>query len=103
VSTRYFSGVIGSVNAMLDELLDLTQVDGTAVLAACLGHGDIPWQRQDRSIGAMLEVGLCPTHGLRLTTPNTWCGLLDGTRNLLAPTPPRGRVEPIPVRRWQTG
>ena len=105
VKTRYFHSVVDATNDLIDALFDLPPTTGNAVLAAIVGHGDIPWQKQDGSKGALLEVGLCPTHGLKLPTPNAWRGLLDGTRNLLAPTPPRlGHViEPSPVRIWRQG
>jgi hypothetical protein len=97
---RFFYDIVGAANAMLEELFDVRPVSSAAFLAACFAHGDICWQRPDASQGALLEIGLCPTHGIKLTRPNRWRALLSGEANLLAPTSPRVGPfsEPSPVR-----
>jgi hypothetical protein len=105
VKSRYFHDILADANQLLDELLDLRLVDGIAFLAAALGHGDVKWQESNGRVGALLEIGLCPTHGIPCSTPNAWRGLLDGTRNLLAPVAPSPlrQPEPSPVRFLQNG
>ena len=64
VKSRYFHDILADANQLLDELLDLRLVDGIAFLAAALGHGDVKWQESNGRVGALLEIGLCPTHGI---------------------------------------
>jgi hypothetical protein len=87
VSKYSFIHFVDAANDLLTEHLHGSSVSGTAVFGAMLAHADIPWRKADRSIGQMLEVGL-NEHAGRMCE-NAWRGLLDGTRNLMTPTPTR--------------
>jgi hypothetical protein len=74
--SRYFHAIVDEANRLLDEVLGLTKIDGIAFMAAILAHADVPWQEANSRLGALLEIGLCPTHGIRLARPNRWRALV---------------------------
>jgi hypothetical protein len=78
---------LDSANELISQHLKGSSVSGCALLGAVHAHCDIPWRKPDRSLGQLLEIGLDPYVGRR--SENHWRGLLDGTRNLMQPTPPR--------------
>ena len=96
------SWLLQQANENIIESVYWQPIEAPAFFLACRAHCDVPWQEHNGSLGALYELGLQPWTGKRLETPNAWRGLLDGTRNLLPPTPPRERfkVEPSPVRFW---
>ena len=61
---------------------------------------DVPIRFANPGVGQLQEVGLDQYSGLPCR--NHWAGLLDGSRNLLAPTPPPAALqraaEPNPTR-----
>jgi hypothetical protein len=85
-TTRYFASILDDANVFLTTRLRWQAIGGRAFLAAIVAASDVPWRRAEPAIGQLLEVGLDPFSGLR--TRNRWRGLIDGTANLIAPTPP---------------
>jgi hypothetical protein len=63
------------------------EIDGSAVLAAVISHGDIPWRAANPGKGALLEVGMNPYSGIKCS--NAWRRVLQG-EPLLEPLGPRG-------------
>ena len=104
MKARFFHSIVDDGNDLLVELLDMRPVDGVSFLAAALAHADICWQEANGRLGALLEIALDRHSGRPLTTPNKWRALLDGSANLLPPTPLLSRQgEPSPVRFHQNG
>lgn len=85
---QYFRSHVDSANDLLQRLgLGDIEIEGNAVLAAIVAHGDIKFRLANRAIGQMLEIGLSPLSGLPCSTPNAWRAVL-ATGRLLSPTPP---------------
>lgn len=86
---RYISGFVDNANAMLG-LANLPSIDGSEFVISCLAVGDVHWQKPDRSVGALLEVGLDQFRGAPCS--NRWRSILGGSP-LLKPTPPPKREQ----------
>jgi hypothetical protein len=95
-SRHYFSFWTDVANERLRQR-DGRSISGDALLAAIIGHNDVPWHRQDPDIGQVLEVGIDPYSGSPCT--NAWRGLLRG-EPLRPPLPspsliPRGPIKVV--------
>jgi hypothetical protein len=77
-ATRHRAVSTGAVSQAHDVLqrLGLCAVEGPAVLAAILAHGDIPWRAHNQRAGQPLEVGIDPYSGTRCS--NRWRAVLAG-------------------------
>lgn len=85
-TSRYFHSFVDDANTLLRTYWTAKPVSGTALLAAVIAHGDVPWRPANRAVGQLLEVGLDPHAGVRCS--NAWRQILEG-RPLRAPLPPR--------------
>lgn len=81
-SLHYFSFYLDAANRRLEDV-NLAPISGNALLIACIAWGDIPWQRPDRFVGALLELGLDEWSGRRAN--DVWKDVLTGERGLLPP------------------
>jgi hypothetical protein len=70
-----FYSHVDNCNDVLQRL-GLRAVEGAAVLAAILAHGDIPWRAHNPRRGQMLEVALAPFTGRKCN--NRWRAVLTG-------------------------
>ncbi len=98
-TARYFHSFVEDANALQREYWRAHAVSGSALLAAIIGHGDVPWRPVNQAVGQLLEVGLDPYSGIRCS--NAWRGILEG-RPLRSPLPPRRifreQAMPSPMR-----
>jgi hypothetical protein len=86
-STKYyFHHFIDAADSMLRGRWDAQSVSANAVLAAVIGHADIPWIRAEPKAGVLLSVALDLNHGKPCA--NTWRDVIEGRANLLPPTLP---------------
>lgn len=80
-------------HAWVDDACDLLErqgaqsVEGPSFLAAIIAAGDVFFQLADPPNGALVEVGLNPHTGRRVS--NVWRDILSGRANLLPPARPR--------------
>jgi hypothetical protein len=88
---RYFQSWVSVANELL-KASGMTPIDGRDMMAACLGHGDICWRRQDPSVGSLLEIGV--DESLGGDCRNSWRDLLAGRPTLAPVTPPADRCHP---------
>ena len=91
----YFSHFVDLANERL-AMIDREAVDGNAFLVACVAHADVVYQRPDRMLGAVLEVGLNEHAGRPCS--NAWRKVLTGEALLLKPVA-RGNWRVKPSRR----
>ena len=96
----YFSHFVDLANERL-AMIDREAVDGNAFLVACVAHADVVYQRPDRMLGAVLEVGLNEHAGRPCS--NAWRKVLTGEALLLKPVAPRqlAREAVTPPRVWR--
>lgn len=80
----YYGSLLDAANEFLGRLR-WRAIDGGAFLFAICAGGDVPIRFANPSLGQLQEVGLDQYSGLPCR--HFWRGLLDGSRNLLAPTP----------------
>lgn len=87
----YYGSILDAANEFLGRLR-LPAIDGGALMFAIVAAGDIPIRFANPSLGQLQEVGLDQYSGLPCR--NRWRGLLDGSANLMTPTPvPASRRE----------
>ncbi len=85
----YFTSHIDAANAFLGRLR-WPQIGGGALMFAIVAAADVPIRYASPALGQLQEVGLDQYSGLPCR--NKWRGVLDGSANLMAPTPvPPGR------------
>ena len=96
---RYFHAHVDSINDLLEARFDVVDpVDGPAVMAAIVAHGDVKYISANSRIGQLLEIGLNVSTGQPCGTPNAWEAVL-ATGGLLEPLPPRGFVKKLEADR----
>ena len=83
--SRYYQAWVDDANALL-ERFDKRPIEGASFLAACIGAGDVVWQRADPRVGALPELGLNKYVGARCS--NAWKRILTGEAQLLEPITP---------------
>ena len=81
-SAHYASYWLEAANRRLEDA-NLRPISLGSFFVACIGWGDIPWQRGDRFVGALPELALDEWSGRRAN--DTWKDILTGTRGLLPP------------------
>jgi hypothetical protein len=86
-SDRYFHNIVDDVNRVLSARR-IADVEGDAVHAALVAHGDVLWRAPDAALGQLMEVGLARI-GQGTPAVAKWRDILSGKANLLAPLPPR--------------
>jgi hypothetical protein len=86
-SERYYHSVVDDVNQLL-EARRHKEVEGDAIMVACLAWGDVTHRRADRSLGQLTEVGLARI-GQGVAAKPMWRKILSGEASLVPSLPPR--------------
>jgi hypothetical protein len=96
----YYGSLLDAANEFLIGRLHWQAIDGGVFMFAIRAANDVPIRFANPGVGQLQEVGLDQYSGLPCR--NHWAGLLDGSRNLLTPTPPPAALqraaEPNPTR-----
>jgi hypothetical protein len=82
----YYGSILDAANEFLTGRLHWRAVDGGAFLFAIRAANDVAIRFANPGVGQLQEVGLDQYSGIPCR--NAWAGLLNGTANLLTPTPP---------------
>jgi hypothetical protein len=89
-TTHYYGHFVDAANEFLTMRLRWGAVDGAEFLFALVAACDVPIRYAAPSLGQLQEVGLDEYSGLPVR--HRWRALLDGSGNLITPTPPPARL-----------